>query len=64
MKKLFAVIAIAGVLVACGDNSSEGTENTMADTTTLIQPDTMQVVTDTSVSVDTMGQGVNNNPAQ
>lgn len=62
MKKLFAVIAIAGALVAC-NNNTEGADNANADTNMFVQPDTMAVVTDTSVSVDTIGQGLNENPA-
>ena len=60
MKKFLAVLAIAGTLVAC-NNDSESTTTT-EDTTTIVQPDTMQVITDTTISSDTIGQGVNNNP--
>lgn len=49
MKKLFAMIAIAGALVAC-NNASESTEG--ADTTTIIT-DTMTAPVDTTLSADT-----------
>ena len=49
MKKFFAVIAIAGALVAC-NNASEGTES--ADTTA-IAPDTTTLSVDTTTIVDT-----------
>jgi len=65
MKKLLAVIAIAGTIVACNSNG-EGSNNgdttiTSSDTTTLVQPnpDTTQVVTDTTLKVST--DTINNN---
>lgn len=61
MKKLFAVIAVAGVLVACG-NDAEGTTEvdttvTTVDTATLMSDTTMAPMgTDTSgAAVDTTG---------
>jgi ABC-type Fe3+-hydroxamate transport system substrate-binding protein len=59
MKKILGIILIAGAFAACNNS---GDENTNSDTTTVVQPDTMQVVTDTTVKTDTIGQGVNNNP--
>lgn len=59
MKKLLAVIAIAGTLAACnnaGEGSNTGdTTITTTDTTTVVtpNPDTAQVVTDTTIKVST-----------
>lgn len=53
MKKFFAIFALAGVLVACG-NDAANTDTT--DTTTTVDP----VVTDTTgmgISTDTTGLG-------
>ena len=59
MKKLLAVIAIAGVMTACNSNgtgsSSDGdTTIKTSDTTTVVKPnpDTMQVVKDSTIKVD------------
>ena len=52
MKKFLGILAIAGTLVACG-NSAEG-ENTTTDTSTVITQDTVGVVTDTTVTTDTI----------
>ena len=53
MKKFLAVLAIAGTLVAC-NNDSEGTTTT--DTTTNIDVNTTTIGTDTTgLGVDTTG---------
>ena len=55
MKRLFAVLAIAGTLVAC--NNDAGNE-TGADTTTTITTDTNTLMTDTTgFGTDTTGFG-------
>lgn len=59
MKKVLAVLAIAGTLVAC---NNEGSNDANADTATIVQPDTMQVITDTTINRDTIGRGINENP--
>lgn len=59
MKKIVLLAVVAASFVAC-NNSGDSTEN--KDTTTIVKQDTMGVVTDTTVHVDTIGQGVNNNP--
>ncbi|HEX6915179.1 MAG TPA: hypothetical protein VF145_08045 [Chitinophagaceae bacterium] len=56
MKKLFAILAVAGFMAAC--NSGENTENAdtttvTTDTTTVVTPDTATVVTDTTTTVST-----------
>jgi hypothetical protein len=54
MKKFLAVLAIAGTLVAC-NNDSASTET--KDTTTMVTPvapDTTKVVTTTTTDTDTM----------
>lgn len=55
MKKILGIIAIAGVMVACNNETSS--ETTKTDTTTTVTPtapDTTQVVTTTEVSTDTL----------
>lgn len=60
MKKLLAVVAIAGTLVACNNEAETTTEST--DTTTTITTDTMTtapVTTDTTtLGTDTTGAAV------
>jgi ABC-type glycerol-3-phosphate transport system substrate-binding protein len=54
MKKFIAILAIAGTLTAC-NNDSSSTET--SDTTTMVEPtvpDTTKVVTTTTTDVDTM----------
>lgn len=60
MKKLLAVIAIAGTIVACnnaGEGSNSGdTTIKSSDTSTVVTPnpaDTAQVVKDTTIKVST-----------
>jgi len=59
MKKILAVLAIAGTMVACNSNGSgSGDGDTTiktSDTSTFVQPnpDTMKVVTDTTLKVST-----------
>ena len=60
MKKLLAIVAIAGVLTACGNsgNSSSNDGDTTiksSDTSTVVKqnPDTMQVVKDSTLKVTT-----------
>lgn len=59
MKKFLGMLAISGALVACG-NSADA--DATADTTTVVAQDTMSVITDTTVTTDTIGQGLGNNP--
>ncbi len=51
MKKFLAMVAIAATFAACNDGANNETENT--DTSTFVTPDTMQVVTDTTITSDT-----------
>ncbi|HUQ97341.1 MAG TPA: hypothetical protein VM010_06725 [Chitinophagaceae bacterium] len=54
MKKFLTILAIAGTLVAC-NNDSASTET--SDTTTIVTPtpaDTTKVVTTTTTDTDTM----------
>ena len=54
MKKFIAILAIAGSLAAC-NNDSTSTET--KDTTTMVEPvapDTTKVVTTTTTDVDTL----------
>lgn len=57
MKKFFAIMAIAGVITACGNNNSEGSGTT--DTATTVDP----AITDTTgmgtgtMGTDTTGMG-------
>lgn len=54
MKKVLAVLAIAGSLVACGNNEGEGTETTDTTTTTVDTVTTAPVTVDTTTTtVDT-----------
>ena len=54
MKKLIAILAVAGSLTACNNDSSS---TKTKDTTTMVEPsvpDTTKVVTTTTTDVDTM----------
>jgi hypothetical protein len=51
MKKFLAMVAIAATFAACNDGANSETENT--DTSIFVTPDTMQVVTDTTITRDT-----------
>jgi predicted secreted protein len=60
MKKFLAIALIAASFAACNEGENT-TENTVSDTTTVVEPatmDTMQVVTDstTTVTVDTLNK--------
>lgn len=57
MKKFFGMMAIAAVLVACG-NDSESTEVEMTDTTVVapVEVDTTTIMVDTTATMDTMPQ--------
>lgn len=60
MKKFLAIALIAASFVACNEGETT-TEETVSDTTTIVEPatmDTMQVVTDstTTVTVDTLNK--------
>lgn len=59
MKKIVLLAVVAASFAAC-NNSGENAEN--KDTTTIVQQDTMGVVTDTTITRDTIGQGVGENP--
>lgn len=59
MKKIILLAVVAASFAAC-NNSGENSEN--KDTTTIVKQDTMGVVTDTTITRDTIGQGLNNNP--
>ena len=54
MKKLFAILAVAGVMAACnsGDDAQNGdTTNAAADTTpAVVTPDTTTVTADTTAA--------------
>lgn len=49
MKKLFAILAVAGVLVACNDSATKEEVKTDSPAATTVTPDT----TATATSVDT-----------
>lgn len=51
MKKFLAMLVIAATFAACNDGANSETET--SDTSTFVTPDTMQVVTDTTISRDT-----------
>ena len=59
MKKFLAMVVIAASLVACNDGANGETET--SDTTTVVTQDidTMQVITDTTITTDTTN--LNNN---
>ena len=45
MKKLFAILAVAAIIIACNDNG--GTEEPTSDTTTVSPVDTSAIPVDT-----------------
>lgn len=51
MKKFLAMVVIAASLAACNDGANSETE--VSDTTTVVTQDTMQVITDTTITTDT-----------
>jgi len=53
MKKLLAIVLVAVSLTACGNNDEAANSS---DTTTVVTQDTMQVVTDTTISTDTINK--------
>lgn len=53
MKKLLLVAVVAVSLVACGETATNE-EETMTDTSTVVMQDTAQVVTDTTITTDTI----------
>jgi hypothetical protein len=57
MKKFLAMVAIAATFAACNDGANSETETT--DTSTFVTQDTMQVITDTTITRDTTD--INNN---
>ena len=53
MKKLLAILAVAGVLTACNDNGANETPS--GDTTTVV-PSTVAPIDTLTVPVDTLGR--------
>lgn len=51
MKKFLTLVVIAATFVACNDGANSETET--SDTSTFVTQDTMQVVTDTTITRDT-----------